>query len=239
MGISSNKANVASPASTTNFGIVEIGLGLNVSNGVVSAAPDWSSIQNHPTTISGYGITDNPSHGIQEYLTPGTYTFVAQSTSAWITLIGGGGSGGNGNSSSISGGGGGSSGIKYRVPVTGITVGENITVTVGAGGTAVFNGSGNSGGTTSFGAYVSITGGGGGSWNHTGGTAGNGLGANTGATSSGSTVASGGAFVNWGTPGTIDDNIGGANATGYGTGGAGTWHYNSGNGKGGLCIVEW
>nr|WP_244589629.1 DUF3383 domain-containing protein [Escherichia coli] len=82
-----------------------------------------------------------------------------------VKVIGAGGSGGVGNAataagqSAIAGGGGGSGGISESLlDLTGI---DSVTVTVGVGGTPVTSLSTNgvSGGTSSFGSYLSATGG--------------------------------------------------------------------------------
>lgn len=87
-------------------------------------------------------------------------------TAAKVTVVGAGGAGGGCNNSTgaMRGGGGRSGGVAIKY-ITGLTPGSTVACTIGAGGTGVVNGSGNSGGTTSFGAYCSATGGGGGSAN--------------------------------------------------------------------------
>ncbi|MCB5944110.1 glycine-rich domain-containing protein [Acidocella sp. KAb 2-4] len=84
-----------------------------------------------------------------------------------VTVIGGGGSGGY-HSTMPSGGGG--AGGRAKGIVTGLTPGQVIAVTVGAGGAAPTGPqNGNTGGTSSFGGYMSASGGVGGN----GGTAAN------------------------------------------------------------------
>lgn len=64
-------------ATTTELGGVKVGNGLTIdSNGVLSAtgggiadAVDWSNVQNKPTTLEGYGITDGATSSQLETLT--------------------------------------------------------------------------------------------------------------------------------------------------------------------------
>lgn len=108
---------------------------------------------------------------VQSYTVAGTYTFTVPSGINFLKKVrlvgaGGGGSGGQGTATWSSGGGGSGGYSEGFVVVTPLSP---ITVTVGAGGTGASNGNGataNAGGTTSFGPYMSATGGGGG----TGGT---------------------------------------------------------------------
>lgn len=89
-----------------------------------------------------------------------TWTVPAGVTQCKVTVVGGGGGGGGGASGAGGGGGAGGCSIRY---VTGLTPGGTVTATVGAGGAAgVSNNNGSAGGTSSFGAYASATGGSGG-----------------------------------------------------------------------------
>lgn len=102
----------------------------------------------------------------QVFTTPGTvaWTVPAGVTAVKVLLAGGGASGGGAttNGSAGSGGGSGACALSY---ITGLTPGASINVTVGAGGAAT-SGAGNNGGTSSFGSYVTCTGGAGGAGNH-------------------------------------------------------------------------
>lgn len=92
----------------------------------------------------------------QVFTSSGTFTVPTGVTSVAVTVQGGGGGGGacNGGQTSVTYGGGGGGGGRALKYVTGLTPGASVTVTVGAAG-----GSAQAGGTSSFGAYVSATGG--------------------------------------------------------------------------------
>jgi len=95
----------------------------------------------------------------------GSFTVPAGVSTVKVTVIGGGGAGGTHATLSAAGGGAGGQAMML---VSGLTSGSVIPVTVGGGGTASTTaGNGGAGGTSSFGTYVSATGGQGG----TGGSA--------------------------------------------------------------------
>lgn len=115
--------------------------------------------------------TQTPSN-VLVVTTAGTATWVVPDgvTRAVVEVIGGGGgSGGASPGNTGAGGAGGGYASKF---VTGLTPGQSISVTVGAGGAAgaTNGGNGGLGGTSSFGAYVSATGGAGGVGNTTNGS---------------------------------------------------------------------
>jgi hypothetical protein len=83
------------------------------------------------------------------FTSPGTWTKPSSATQVRVTVVGGGGGGGQ----SRRGGDGG-------LAIATVPVSNPVAITVGAGGPTT-NGSGNSGGTSSFGPAVSATGGGG------------------------------------------------------------------------------
>ena len=98
--------------------------------------------------------------GVQTYNSHGTYTFKvpAMVTQLEVEVWGA----GSGSWASVSGipGGGGSGGGYARKRITGLTPGSSVTVTVGTGGSAGTSGvAPTAGGTSSFGAYVSASGG--------------------------------------------------------------------------------
>jgi hypothetical protein len=173
-----------------------------------------------------------------------------------VTVIGGGGSGGY--HSSMPSGGGGAGGQAVGV-VTGLAAGQSIAVTVGAGGAAPgAPQNGNSGGTSSFGAYLSATGGGGGSggtmteFAMAGGAGGVGVGGqlNRGGSYGSDSIVVAARGGDGGGPGNgraSSGPIAGISATGFGGGGGGgglsvtgaATGYPGGAGAAGVVIVEY
>lgn len=101
--------------------------------------------------------------GIQSFTTPGNFNVPAGVTQVEVEAWGG-GAGSYASVSGVStgiGSGGGSGGGYARKRVTGLTPGQSVAVVVGAGGNGgtVGGGAPTSGGTSSFGSYVSATGG--------------------------------------------------------------------------------
>lgn len=105
------------------------------------------------------------------FFNPGTYDWTVPQdiTEVYVTVVGGGGGGGKSNDLNMQGPGGGAGGIVYRkkVAIDSSLWGANITVTVGAGGQGLKQTfstpyASQSGGTSSFGSFVSATGGAGG-----------------------------------------------------------------------------
>lgn len=162
-----------------------------------------------------------------------------------VTVIGGGASGGAASDSTKRGGGGGGGGYsKSLLDLTGVT---SVTVTVGSGGASVSTGNGTSGGSSSFGSYLSATGGqyGYGGASTSGGSSGNGAGGDVnqglgwGNDGSANSASCGG---NGGGPGGRGSSSAGMDASGYGGGGGGitaTGSNKSGAGKNGIVIIEW
>ncbi len=98
---------------------------------------------------------------IQSFTASGSFTVPQGVSRVRVTVIGGGGAGGT--DAQLPGGGGGAGGRALRI-ISGLTPGAVIPVTVGAGGVASTSpADGSPGGTSSFGVYVSATGGQGGS----------------------------------------------------------------------------
>lgn len=120
---------------------------------------------NKATITAGSGITVTNGNGsitiaasgggaIQSeiFAGPGTWTKPSSCTQVRVTVIGGGGGGGNFiPSGGIPGKDGGSAGLAVAI----VPVSAPVAITIGSGGSA-----GGSGGTSSFGPFVSATGGG-------------------------------------------------------------------------------
>jgi hypothetical protein len=195
---------------------------------------------------------------LQSFTSSGSFTLPIGVTRARITVIGGGGAGGTHSNLPGGGGGGGATGIRI---LSGLAPGAVVAVTVGAAGVAPTGGAtgpGGNGGTSSFGAYVSATGGlGGGGGSSSTTTAGGGGGTAVGGdlnfagscgTDSIILAARGG---DGGGPGSGRGTTGyiqGLTAQGYGGGGGGGGASNTtgtgsgapgGNGGAGLVIVEY
>lgn len=83
----------------------------------------------------------------QEFLTSGTFTVPDGVTSVYLSGIAGGGGGGSATSTTGSGGSSGAPGQQWLRQRVAVTPGSNISVTIGAGGSAV-----SAGGNTQFGA---------------------------------------------------------------------------------------
>lgn len=122
------------------------------SNG--TSAPTWTC-----APAGGLG-------GMQVFTSNGTFTIPAGKTTVKATVVGGGAGGGSVNTGTTyagAGGGGGGTAIKY---LTGLTPGNTISVTVGAGGSGgTSGGNGSSGGCSSISSGTqtisTVTGGGG------------------------------------------------------------------------------
>lgn len=100
--------------------------------------------------------------GSQTFTATGTFTVPAGVTEVIVEVWGGGGGGGGGASTANGGSGGGGAGYS-RKRITGLVPAATIAVTVGLGGTAGPYGlNGGAGGSSTFGAYCSATGGAGG-----------------------------------------------------------------------------
>jgi hypothetical protein len=199
-------------------------------------------------------------HGIQVFTASGTFTVPAGVTTVKATVVGGGGGGANCSptivtpGSSLSSGGGGGAGA-LAVGSYSVTPGQTVPVIVGTGGASQSNG-----GSSSFGAFCSASGGGGTQF-QTSSTSAGGVG---GTASGGNILNSPGGFGSdgqsnsftgmgngapgpWGGAGRAY--AGGASATpanahGYGAGGGGTYAAAAGANAGGtggpgVVIVEW
>jgi hypothetical protein len=188
----------------------------------------------------------------------GNWAVPAGITRAKVTVIGGGGAGGavNGN---FQGAPGGSAGGRTIGVVTGLTPGNNIAYTSGAGGTGSNNAAGGNGGSSTFvapGGTLTANGGTGGPVGTTnaaqigtsGGTASGGtlnITGDSGGASPGGAPSGAGASTPYGAGGgpvnttTVNGNAG----TGFGSGGGGAANANTthagGNGAPGCIIIEY
>lgn len=118
-------------------------------------------------TLNSKTLADVGFLGDTEYFTSsGTWTKPANLKFIEIEVLGGGGAGGGVPTTSAgtsSAGAGGGAGGYARKKILAGDLGATETVTIGAGGTGVASGNGNTGGQTTFGAHVTAGGGAGGS----------------------------------------------------------------------------
>ncbi|WP_407171614.1 phage tail protein [Citrobacter farmeri] len=229
---------------------------LPVSKGGTGATNVASARTNLGITDSSFGLK-----GMAVFSTTGVTTWTVPDVlkngrKCEVEVIGGGGSGGRTGSGAAGGGGGGGGG--RAVAMLDLTGVSNVTITVGDGGAGIASGSGdatgNSGGSSSFGSYLSATGGSGGGF-PSGGRGGSGAGGDintsTGSGSPGAAIpnlntvvsGSGGGAGAAGQTSSVSYN--GNTGLGYGGGGsgaavptAGGLGY-SGAGYRGVVIVRW
>lgn len=178
------------------------------------------------------------------FTSSGTFTVPTGVTTVYVTGCGGGGgSAGGGYNSPDSyygaSGGGGAACIKTAITVV---PGQSYAITVGARGTAgTKTSSGGAGGATSFGALLSLPGGGGGSYNSSGlGVGGSAGGAGGSAGLSGNTLFGYGGSCIFGSHTVYKDSGAGVAGSNYGSGGAGGYNNQVGAaGSQGFMLVEW
>lgn len=253
-GLPGNTGSQTTPGADSGWvGLYQIGVAYGQSEitaaniAIVPTAPflSWTL----PSLRPGFGS------GVQTFSSTGTFSVPLGVTQAEVEVWGG----GSGSFASIAGlpSGGGSGGGYARKLVTGLVPGQTVVVTVGSGGPAGTTGgvAAGPGGTSSFGQYVSATGGGlnylatvsapgngatppgvgvGGNVNFTGsaGQAGvfnqGGLGgaAPMGGAQNSGTFGNNGSFP-------------GGGAAGAGTATTGPATFNGANGGGGLVVVRW
>jgi hypothetical protein len=135
----------------------------------IGAMVDFTKLRNTPTTLSGYGIIDAVGRllAVRQIETVGitVYKPNPKAKRFRVRLVGAGGSGGGcepvpaGNQ--ILGGGGGSGAYAESLYDVTAQMLAGVPVSLGAGG-AISNSTGMAGGGASFGAYMSVSGGGGG-----------------------------------------------------------------------------
>jgi hypothetical protein len=193
--------------------------------------------------------------GVSTYVGNGTFTVPTGVTQAEVEVWGG-GSGSFASTQSFASGGG-SGGGYARKRITGLVAGQTIPITVGFGGAAgnTSGGAPSAGGTSSFGTYVSATGGNlnvlastqdprngatpggfgvGGDVNLTG-SAGQGAMLTQGGLGGGAPMGGCQNSGTWGVQGSFP----GGGASGAGTGTNGATPYNGANGAAGLVVVRW
>ena len=231
--------------------------------GTSGAATLISNTLNIPQYSSGGGGSING----QVFTAGGTFTIPAGITSLKVTVVGGGGGSGASNAgvdafACTGGGGGGGTAISY---LTGLTPGNTLTVTIGAGGTAGPSSAGNGGtggsSTVASGTQTitTITGAGGSgslgaaSTFTAGGAGGSGSNGTINLTGSGGSASFSGAFVMGGSGGSssigggarnVYNNSSGITGGNYGGGASGSAVLNTGGnigaaGAGGAVIFEW
>lgn len=248
---------------TTPLGAASGGTGLStITANSVMLGNGISTVQTVAPSTSGNVLTSDGTTWssarsliptIQAFTTTGanTFTIPAGVTKVKVTVVGGGGGGAGGGSTINQGGGGGAGGTAIET-VTGLTPGGTVTVTVGAGGAGIYAGTGTSGGTSSFGAYCSATGGAGGvtlsGSGGVGGAGGVGSGGNVNLTGGsggggGGGYGGGGILGGMGANAGLDNVVGGngvANTGGGGSASRGTGGSPvAGTGGSGIVIVEY
>ena len=194
--------------------------------------------------------------GVQSYAASGSFVVPAGVTQIEAEVWGAGS--GSFASSATSPSGGGAGGGYARKRITGLTPGQSVPITVGAGGSAgTTTVSPGPGGTTSVGSYVSATGGGlnpiatiaspglgasapgsgvGGDINASGGTGGNAVGNNGGV---GAGCAMGGGTTSVASSYAVTGQSPGGGASGAGTTGTGNTPQAGASGASGLVLVRW
>lgn len=225
-----------------------------------------------------YNLSDDAFHIIQVGAAPLLQIFTSSGSYSKpdglkfieVIVIGGGGGGGGVSGDNVSyyaaagSGGGGGASIK-RIFASALSISETITIGAGGSGGAAGANNGSAGGTSSFGAHCSATGGDGGSGKNgtatpvqlAGGAPGSGssgdidLDGSAAETSTmlanaaaGITSGNGGnSYLSWGAPRQANLNNGN-DATGYGAGGSGgtcfgtTNTYSGGDGSDGIVIIK-
>lgn len=145
----------------TSGGTITVNLASDCTNAVVTLLTSASaSVTINQTALSL--ISTELSGTLDTITTVGTSTY-SQTGRLYVLCVGGGGGGGSATASVAQGGRGGSMNGRFVLTTasTSVTVGAG-----GAGAAANTNAAGAAGGTTSFGAFVSATGGAGGLWDN-------------------------------------------------------------------------
>ncbi len=135
--------------------------------GKMDKSANGSDIENVSVFLQNLGLIGGLSStttgrliGVRVITSSGTYTPTAGTNAIAVMAVGGGGAGGGTAattaSTSAAAGGGGAGAQVSSLLTTGFS---GVTVTIGAGGTAVVGGAGNNGGNTLFGSLITANGG--------------------------------------------------------------------------------
>lgn len=168
-----SKAATAVTLDTITGGPLALAKGGTNATTAAQARTNLGAMQNYTAGATGQVLTSTGTGWVSQaassgqlqtqlFTAPGTWTNPGSVTSVRVTVTGGGGGGGVSNSLSSGAGAGGNGGIAYAsftIPTS------PVTVTVGAGGNGKPGpgpGTGSAGNTSSFGPYISATGGAGG-----------------------------------------------------------------------------
>jgi hypothetical protein len=166
MAFNGTGANVTTlNAANISSGTLAVGRG---GTGITSAGTAGNVLTSDGSVFVSQAISAGGNYVQQVYTSPATWTKPTGLKAVRISMIGAGGGGGGVTATgpvSNKVGGSGGSGIDLSLGyLAAPSIPGPVSVTVGAGGTggSTSGNSGNSGGTTSFGPFMSMTGGGGG-----------------------------------------------------------------------------
>lgn len=225
---------------TLTAGSVLVGNGTSAVN-LVAAGTNGNLLTSNGTTWTSAAAPAGGFSNMTVFTSPGTFTTPSSTTKVKVTVVGGGGSGANKTPSSSYNATGGAGG-GFATGIYPVSASTGYAVTIGAGGTGVSNplySPGNPGGTSSFGALTSATGGAGGNTgpgsppSAIGGT-GTGTLTIPGGNSGFSASYSGGSMLS-----IVSVTSSSASSTGYGAASQGASPGSSSNGSAGVVIVEY
>lgn len=163
LGLLANNLNSSGQLDATDglTGAVPAG---NGGTGLTSPGASGNVLQSNGTAWVSAAIGSYSGPSSQSFGSSGTFTVPAGVTKVIVSVWAGGGGGQGARNPGF--GGNGSTGGFGKALITGLTPGATISVTVGSGGNGgnAVGTVGASGGTSSFGSYISCTGGAGGNW---------------------------------------------------------------------------